>query len=604
MADKYVSMENLRFLLYDVHQIARLLQLDRFSEYDRESIDILLDSVKDLADQEFFPCYQEMDEKPVQYADGKITVHPQVEKCLGLMAELGLIAAIFDEKDGGLQLPSSINAATNHILDAANNHISGYAGLTAGAAHLITSFGSQELIDRYVSNMLVGKWTGTMALTEPQAGSSLSDITTSAHPTDQGHYMIKGQKIFISGGDQQFSESIVHLTLARIEGAPAGTRGISLFVVPRHRPVDAGGVEYNDVYTAGDYEKLGQRGYATAHLTFGENDNCRGWLVGEPNMGLRYMFQMMNGARISVGLHATSVATAAYHASLQYAKERPQGRRLGKAGEKDLSVDQALIIEHPDVRRMLLLQKAVVEGALSLLLQSTVYKDMLDAGDEAEREKNHLLLEILTPIAKTFPSEMGIVSISNGLQVLGGYGFCMDFPLQLYYRDIRIMSIYEGTTGIQALDLLGRKVTQENGKALKLLAGEIQETIQAAMADEVLAPYAKILADKLGLYQKVLQHLIGFAMKGNFERFLADATVFMEFSGIIVVAWQWLKMGQTAKQALNNEQLNFSPAFYEAKIHTMKFYYNYEVPRTSGLAETLMSAQALTLNDNTVFDEG
>ena len=301
-------------------------------------------------------------------------------------------------------------------------------------------------------------------------------------------------------------------------------------------------MESNDVKAAGDFQKLGQRANATAHLSFGEEDNCYGWLVGTENRGLAHMFQMMNGARIDVGLNAASIASAAYYASLQYAQERPQGRKLSTGGQKDVTQGQTLIINHPDVRRMLLLQKAISEGALSLCMEASRLVDVQSVTEGQEKADANLLLEMLTPIVKTYPSEMGRVSVSTGLQILGGYGFCLDFPLQQYYRDIRIMALYEGTTGIQSLDLLGRKATAQNGKGLMALMGEVQKAIQAANTYDELKPYAAILGGKMKEVQEVMQYLIQYAMKGDYDKFLADATIFMEFASTIVIGWQWLKM--------------------------------------------------------------
>ena len=342
---------------------------------------------------------------------------------------------------------------------------------------------------------------------------------------------------------------------------------------------------------------MGQKGYCTTHLFFGDKNDCRGWLVGEANQGLKYMFLMMNGARIAVGRGAAAIATAAYHASLTYAKERPQGRQLTSTGKKNVEQEQTLIINHPDVRRMLLLQKSVCEGALSLVFKASRYNDLSQAHPDAEeRTRYKLLLEILTPVTKTYPSEMGITSVNNGVQVLGGYGFCSDYILQQYLRDIRISAIYEGTTGIQSQDLLGRKITMENGKALQLLSEEMQQTIQEAMTHDSLQPYAQQLGAKLALTQEVLQSLMGYALKGDYQRFLADATPFMEFFSTIVISWLWLEMGIEAQNALLKGNKAFSEDFYESKIHAMQFYFKYELPKTTGLAEILMDTQALTLN--------
>lgn len=596
MASQYIDLETLKYLLYNVHDLESVLKQSRYADYDKESVELFLNSVKDLSDKELYPYYKEMDEQPAHFKDGEVIVHPQVNRYMEQAGEMGLISALFDYDLGGMQLPSMVNTAAGYIQEVANNHLPGYIGLTVGAAELIVHFGSQELKDAYIPNMLSGKWGGTMCLTEPQAGSSLSDIVTEAAP-DGDHYKLTGQKIFISGGDYKGADNIVHLVLARIKGAPAGTKGISLFVVPKKRIEENGELIPNDVTTFADFQKMGQKGYCTTHLVFGDKSDCKGWLVGEPHKGLKYMFMMMNGARIAVGRGASAIAMGAYQASLQYAKERPQGRGLTNTGKKDVEQDQTLIINHPDVRRMLLLQKAVAEGALSLILKAAKYQDFSNTlEDKGERDKYNLLLEILMPIVKTYPSEMGGVAVSNGLQVLGGYGFCTDFILQQYHRDIRIFPIYEGTTGIQSLDLLGRKITMHDGKALELLSVEIMATIKAASTHEALAPYAQKLGGKLKLTQEVLQFLIGFAKKGDFERFVSDATVFMDFFGNIVMGWLWLEMATNAQNAIVSGDTTYSTSFYENKIHTMKFYYKYELPKTNALAEILTDEEVVTID--------
>jgi len=596
MTHDYVDIDTLKFLLYNVHKVEDLLQKERFSEYDKTSIDIFIDSVKTFSDTALHPFIKEMDEKPSYFKDSKINVHPQFENIIKGAGEMGLVGAIYDFDDGGMQLPSTIFHAAYFIMEAANNHVPGYFGLTAGSANLILSFGSQELKDTYVPNMLDLTWGGTMCLTEPQAGSSLSDVTTLATPTDKDYYQIKGQKIFISAGDHQFSSNFVHLVLARIKGAPSGIKGVSLFVVPKNRPTENSTFTYNDAAIAGEFEKMGQKGYCTTHIVFGDNNDCRGWLVGEANKGLSYMFQMMNEARIATGRMGAGIASAAYFSSLKYANERPQGRKLNKSGQKNVEEEQTLIINHPDIKRMLFTQKAIVEGSMSLIFQTATYVDKeMTSANAQEKEKYNLLLELLTPIAKTYPAEQGIQSISNAVQILGGYGFCFDFMPQQYYRDIRIIALYEGTTGIQSLDLLGRKITMKNGKALELLAAEIQQTITNAVVFDDLKPYANTLLENLGLTQKVIGSLMPHAIDGNYERYLADATVFMDFFSTIVIGWQWLKTAIVAKQTLKDGNLNQSENFYNSKIHTMKFYYTYEITKTKGLAKTLMNDQELTI---------
>ena len=596
MATKYVDLPTVKFLMTQVQDLNTVLAKERYQDHDSESVDLFLDSVKQFADKELFPYFKEMDEKPAYHKDGTVHVHPQVEKMMVEGGALGLISAPFDYEDGGLQIPLLVHTAAGYILDAANNHLPGYSGLTSGAAELIIAFGSDALKEKFTPKMLTGEWGGTMCLTEPQAGSSLSDIVTKATPTDQGHYKISGQKIFISGGDHQYADNIVHLLLARIEGAPAGTKGISLFVVPKFRPDSDGNLHSNDVTTVADFQKMGQRGYCTTHLGFGDKDDCEGYLVGEANKGLHYMFLMMNGARIAVGRTASAIASGAYYASLEYANERPQGRKLSSDGTKNLNQKQSPIVEHPDVRRMLLLQKAMVEGSMNLVFRAARYHDLEHtATDKNEKHKYHNLLEMIIPVVKTYPSEAGIYSINNGLQVLGGYGFCTDYILQQYYRDIRICAIYEGTTGIQSQDLLGRKMMLNNGEGAQLLMAEINETLEAAIQTPGLENWAKQLGEQLQQTQQVLEHLVPFAMKGDYERFLADASIFMEFFSLIIIGWSWLEIGVASKRALITGDTSHEADFYESKLEALEYFFVYELPKTKGHAEILMHSSSVTI---------
>ena len=594
MSNKYIDFETLKFMLYEVHGLEKMLDKKRFEDYDKEAIDLFIESIKEFSDRELYPVFKEMDENPAYYKDGKIYVHEKVKTLMYRGGEMGIISASFDYKDGGMQMPLLAHTAAMFILEAANNHLPGYAGLTQGAAELIIHFADEDLNKKYVPNMLSGKWGGTMCLTEPQAGSSLSDITTKATRTENGYFNISGQKIFISAGDNHFTENVVHLLLARIEGAPAGTKGISLFIVPKNRPNDTESLDFNDVNTIGDFQKMGQKGYCTSHLSFGDNNDCRAWLVGEENKGLYYMFLMMNAARIAVGRGASAIATAAYHASLNYANERPQGRKLSASGKKNPDEKPSLIIEHPDVRRMLLLQKSMSEGSMSLVFLAAKYYDLENTAEtKEEKYKYKTLLDMIIPVAKTYPSEAGNISVSNGIQVLGGYGFCSDFILQQYYRDIRISSIYEGTTGIQSQDLLGRKITMENGKGLELLSTEIIKSISKANKDDDLKIYTVMLSEKLDLTQKVLKKLMPLALKGDYERFLADASVFMEFFSLIIISWSWLDIGIVAKNHL--EKNNFDQKLLKGKLEAMKYFFLYELPKTTGLAEVLMNLSDVTI---------
>ncbi|MGB1205426.1 MAG: acyl-CoA dehydrogenase [Chitinophagales bacterium] len=594
MAKKYYNQRDIDFLLYEVFDVEKLKQYPYFSDHDKDSFAMVLEAAAQIAEKELKPYAKEMDEYDPQLIDGKIIAHPQVRRMMQVFGEGGWIPATFSYEEGGQQLPNMIMNNVSFIWGAANYSSMVYPFLTTGSSNLIRTFGSKDLQQQFLPNMFAGKWQGTMAMTEPDAGSSLSDITTSAEPTDAGYYKIKGQKIFISGGDHDGVDNIVNLTLARIKDAPKGIRGISLFVVPQKRIEKDGSLADNDVITAGVYHKMGYAGTPIAHLTMGENNDCRGYLVGEANRGLNYMFQMMNEARVSVGISAVSIASAAYYASLEYALERPQGRKIGN---KDLNKPQIAIIEHADVKRMLLFQKSIVEGSLSLCVQCSQYADLALVTTGEEKERNHLLLDLLTPIVKTYPSEMGCLTTSAGLQILGGAGYCKDFPLQQYFREARIHPIHEGTTGIHGLDLLGRKVMMKNGKAYQLFMAEVQQTIETAQNITALNQRVTALASNLKTLHKTSMHLLALAKQHKTEEFLSDATLYLEMFGIITVAWQWLKMGVVAHEKLENEAINQDDKyFYQGKIHALRYFYEYELPKTYSLVQRLISDDKVTLD--------
>jgi alkylation response protein AidB-like acyl-CoA dehydrogenase len=593
MLEQYISSRNLKFVLYELLNVTQLQQIERFEAYDREAIDMTLEAAKQIGDQYLFPFYRAMDKDKAYYANGEVHVHPCMKPAIEAMAEGGWINAHDDFEVGGQQMPYTVLNAATLIFHAANANITCHPFLTTGAANLIRTFGSEALNEAYIPQLYSGKWQGTMALTEPQAGSSLSDITSSAEPVNDGeYYKIKGQKIYISGGDHNAVDNVVHLLLARIKGAPVGTKGISLFVVPKFRE-EAGQLVSNDVTTAGIYGKMGQKGYVAAHLMMGEqHDDCRGYLVGEPHQGLRYMFQMMNEARIGTGMVAAASASAAYYASLKYANERPQGRH---PSNKDVHQPQVLIIEHADVRRMLLYQKAIVEGSIALLLQCSLYGDLAHRGQGEAASNAHLLLELLTPIAKSYPSEMGIHSVSQGMQVLGGAGYTDDFPLEQLYRDIRVNAIYEGTTTIHGMDLLGRKLTMSNGKGLQLLSKEIQTEIEAAMEFPNLKPYAEQLMKTGASLQETTVNLFQLAQKESPEVFLADATLYLEYFGTLVLAWLWLKQAIAAEKGLTQNPATADQHFYAGKLQAFKYFFEYELPKTVAMKIRLNSSVRVTM---------
>lgn len=583
MARQYYSARNLRFLLHEVYDVEQLTKYPYYAEHNRESLDMIVDAASKFAEAHMRPMVHEMDQKEAELEHGNVHVHPNVPSMMRAMGRDGWLTGYVPFEQGGMQLPNLVTSATIFIYSAANKAASMFPGLSMGAARLILNFGNQELKDTYLPHMFDGSWQGTMALTEPQAGSSLSDLTTTAEPQPDGSYLIKGQKIFISAGDYEGADNIVHLLLARIKGAPAGVKGISLFVVPKLRP-ENGHLVPNDVKNAGIYHKMGERGCPAMHLAYGDSGDCKGWLVGEPNNGLGYMFQMMNEARLGVGIGAAGVASAAYYASLEYANERPQGR---KPTNRDATTPQLTIIEHADVRRMLLAQKAIVEGAAALLMQISLYADIAHVAEGDEKNRAHLLLDLLTPIAKSFPSEKGIESISNAMQVFGGYGFTRDFPVEQYLRDVRISAIYEGTTGIQAQDLLGRKVTMKNGQALIFFGEEVTKTIQTALAVPALKAYAEQLAGAAGKLQETTMQLAGLAMQGKVEEFLADANLYLEAFSTVTIAWVWLQQALVAQAALDAGASGEDAVFYRSKLLTLEYYYSYELVKTGGLLRRL-----------------
>ena len=616
MATQFFSKRNLQFLLYEVFDTQQLTKYEYFQDHAPETFDMVLDSAEQIATTMLKPLLTEMDRKEPQLVDGKIRIHEGMFPILKKFGEDGWINAGFDYEDGGQQIPSTVLNLAAFIFQAANYSSSVFPFLTSGAANLLRSFGSQELRDAFTPKMYTGEWQGTMALTEPDAGSSLSDITTSAEPIDNdaecrpGVYKIKGQKIYISAGDHDGCENVIHLMLAKIKGGPTGAKGISLFAVPQKRIAfgsegramsseinpshlipHTSPLEDNDVITAGVYHKMGYKGAPIAHLMVGSNDNTLGYLVGEPHKGLSYMFQMMNEARIGVGMNAAAIGTAAFYASLEYAKERPQGRVIS---DKDHSKPQVQIIRHADVKRMLLFQKAVVEGSLSLLTQCAIYTDFAHVTEGEERENYHLLLDLLTPIAKTYPSEMCCLTTSAAVQILGGAGYTTDFPVEQFYREARIHPIHEGTTGIHGLDLLGRKVILKNGKSLTLLVTEIMKTIEEANQYETLKPHAATLTKYLGKTDSVTKHLLSLAGK-DLEIFLSDATLYLELFGIVTIAWQWLVQGIKAEGALQAGATGDDADFYQGKIHTLRYFYEYELVKVDSLMKRLLSEDNVTV---------
>jgi len=596
MAEKFVSRRNLRFMLDEVFDVRSLTEYEYFRDHSPETLDMIIETAHQMASELMFPYFKDMDRQPPVWRDGNVYVHPAVKPYIQEMGSGGWINAHMPYEVGGQQVPLLVYFACGFIFTAANYSLIVYPLLTAGAANLIATFGSRELQNLYLDKMFSGQWQGTMALTEPDVGSSLGDLTTQAIPTDQGYYLIKGKKIFISGGDHDAVDNVVNLMLARIKGAPAGVKGISLFVVPQKRVTGTGDLEFNDISCDGIEHKMGYKGCPICQLSMGDNGDCRGYLVGEANRGLSYMFQMMNEERVNVGIAASAKIMAAYYAALEYTQQRRQGR---KATEKNPESPQVLLIEHADIRRMLLFQRAIGEGSMSLSLQLGQYLDLIKAGVDVERHQ--MLVELLVPAVKTYPSEMGIQATSQAIQCLGGYGYCGDFPVEQYYREIRIDPIHEGTTGIQGQDLLGRKVVMKQGQALQLFAAEVGLTREAAQKFSELQGWSACLQEAMQLLTETTHYLLGIAARGAIDVYLANATVYLEMFSIVAVAWQWLKQAVVARQALTADLSANERNFYQGKLATCEFYYAYEWPKIFSLARTLRTEDPVTLRTEADF---
>jgi butyryl-CoA dehydrogenase len=573
-----VDDRGLTFLLDEVHDAAGLLALPYFADHSNETFDAYLDLCRRFGRETLFPAYRALDAEPPRFERGAVTVHPRLRAIWPRLLELGLVSASRPVEVGGAQLPLLVTTAAHLYLMAGGCAVYSYAGLTTGAAHLLEAFGAAALKETYLANLYSGRWTGTMALTEPQAGSSLADVATRATPAGD-HYLLSGSKIFISGGDHDLSTNIVHMVLARIDGAPPGIRGVSLFLVPKLRP-EAGALVPNDVRTTGMIHKIGWRVLPSVVLTFGEGGDCRGWLVGEPHQGVASMFQMMNEARISVGADAVATASVAYLESLAYARTRPQGR---PASSRDPHRPQVPIVEHADVRRMLLRQKAIVEGALSLVLEVARWADVAHHGADAEaRSRAQLVLDLLTPVAKSFPAERGFESTALAVQVLGGYGYSSEYLPEALLRDQKLNSIHEGTTGIQALDLLGRKAVAGGGAALAALGCEVAAVcVRAEKAGVPAAWVSAVRATGDGI-ASLVRTLGARGASGDVDGMLAHASDFLDLFSAWAVAWQWLKQAAVAKEALAAGR---GPRpFYEGKLAAAQYWILTELPKADALA--------------------
>jgi len=591
MKSTTMSRRDLDFLLFEWLGVDELTRRPRFADHSHETFSDVLGLCEDLAARYFAPHNKKSDQQEPSFDGTTVTVIPEVKQALDAFAAADLIGMTMDHSIGGAQLPATVAQAGFSWITAANISTAGYLMLTIANANLLAQFGTGDQVERFVKPMLAGRFTGTMALSEPQAGSSLADITTRAEPRDDGTYRLFGSKMWISGAEHEMSENIVHLVLAKIPGGPPGTKGISLFIVPKFL-VDADGSvgARNDVAISGLNHKMGQRGITNTVLNFGDGAarpggeaGAVGYLVGEPHRGIVYMFHMMNEARLGVGMSAVSLGYAGYLKSVQYALERPQGRPITA---RDPTTPQVPIVEHADVKRMLLAQKSYVEGALALALYCA---RLVDWRDSAESDEEHdsagLLLDILTPVAKSWPSQWCLEANSLAIQVHGGYGYTREYDVEQHYRDNRLNSIHEGTHGIQSLDLLGRKVTQRNGASLAALGTAIARSVAAATtADGEAAEFAAQLDET---WQQLVGVTTTMFASGDIEAAMANSAIYLEAFGHIAVAWMWLEQFLATGTGQGD--------FYDGKRQAARYFFRYELPRTIPQLRLLETVDRTTL---------
>lgn len=587
MSNPILSDRDVDFVMNEQLRLEELTRLPAYGSHSRETFEMYIASTRRLARDVLFPAYRPMDQAPPVLEGGHVRLHPKMKEIYPQLVAIGMTTATRPESVGGANLPSSVAALAHAYLVGANLSAIGLTTLATGAGRLIESFGSDDLKTRFMARMYSGEWTGTMALTEPHAGSSLADVKTTATPASDGSHRIRGSKIFISGGDHDVTDNIVHLTLARIDGAAPGLKGVSLFAIPKKRP-EGDRLVPNDVHVAGVIHKIGWRGLPSLAMSFGDQGDCHGWLVGEPHRGINYMFQMMNEARILVGLAGVATAYVAYQEALEYAKTRPQGRPITS---KDPTSPQVPIIEHADVRRMLLRQKAIVEGGLALVVTTARYADLADhATTEEERSRAKALLDLLTPITKTFPAEKGFESNALAVQVHGGYGYTSEYMPEAWLRDQKLNTIHEGTTGIQGMDLLGRKVVAGGGAALRALFEEVERGVARAKAAGVSADWISRLQGSLTATGEITMHLGSLGMSGDVDGMLRHSTDYLDLLSTVVVAWQWIEAAAAAREGLSRPGVTeANRAFYEGKLAAAQYWILTELPRVGTLGALIRS---------------
>ncbi|XLZ71355.1 acyl-CoA dehydrogenase [Massilia sp. SR12] len=592
-----LSRRDVEFMLYDWLDAEALAKRPRYADHSRETFTAAIDSAEQIATELFAPHNKLSDQQEPQFDGERVSMIPDVQRALAAFSAAGFMAAGQDYALGGMQLPLLVEKAVTAYFTAANMATSSYAFLTIGNANTLLQCASSAQVEQFVRPMLEGRWFGTMCLSEPQAGSSLSDITTRAEPEAEAaeRFRITGNKMWISAGEHELAENIVHLVLAKIPGPDGklvpGVKGISLFIVPKF--LENG--ERNDIALAGLNHKMGNRGTTNCLLNFGEGKyrpggqaGAIGYLVGRQGQGLANMFHMMNEARIGVGLCAAVLGYTGYLHALNYARERPQGRH---PAAKDPASPQLPIIAHTDVRRMLLAQKAYAEGALGLCLYSARLVDDERTGDSAEvRQRAGRLLQFLTPITKSWPSQWCLEANNLAIQVHGGYGYTREYNVEQFYRDNRLNQIHEGTHGIHGLDLLGRKASIHDGALLATMAEEIRATVAAARASDV--PQLAAHGDALdAAWRRVEEVTVALYAAADLNKTLANATVYLEAVGHVVVAWIWLQQAMAAVARLPQDD-----TFRRGKLQACRYFYQWELPKIQPQLDLLASLDTTTLD--------
>ncbi len=588
MAQFISDRRDIDFVLHEQLEAEKLAENhDDFAEFNKKTIDLIVSEARNLAVKEMLPAAKEGDEQGCVLENGKVTTPESFKRLFKLFNEGEWLAMTESPQWGGQGMPRTVASAAAEYFNGANFPFMMYPGLTAGAGKLVERFGTEKQKKLFLRNMYTGKWGGTMLLTEPDAGSDVGALTTSAKKNDDGTYSITGNKIFISGGEQDLTENIIHPVLARIEGAPDGTRGISLFLVPKYRVNDDGSLgEFNDVVCTGIEHKMGIHGNSTCSLSLGSSGNCIGTLLGEENKGMRAMFVMMNEARLLVGFQGFACATASYIYAVNYAKQRIQGKNLLEVIKPDAK--PIAIINHPDVRRQLMKMKVFVEGMRSLLYYVNYCEDMaLISESKKEKQKYMGLVEVLTPIAKGYVSDRAFEICSQGMQVYGGYGFIEEYPMAQLLRDCRITMIYEGTNGIQAMDLLGRKLGLDKGMHIMNLFGEIQKAITCAKKYSTLELYAEKVEQALTKLGETALHMGQTAMSDKILNAFSNAHPFQDAMGDVIMAWMLLWRASIAAEKIKKAKKKDKP-FYDGLLKSLQFFVESYLPVTMGNLNALM----------------